>query len=225
MPMFEEELKLERQSSYLLPLLLLVGLVAMILGAVWYWIIPHQKDLSAAEAGDVITAFLKAQGPATVHFHTGLVKASVDEKPRDPHYRLLEKVGVLKLREGKNFVMQASLTPEGERILAQISGVEKTKNPDGTDAYTVPLAERQLVQIVKLTVNGRNRATVDYSWKWVPNQLGDAFDASGTVIKSFKVWDRTTLIQKYGADFYHGVPTSASLMLVRLDKAWKIATE
>ena len=51
------------------------------------------------------------------------------------------------------------------------------------------------------------------------------FDAAGGQVKVFNTWDRATLIEKYGADFYHGDPTRATVNLVRTDKGWKIATE
>jgi hypothetical protein len=47
----------------------------------------------------------------------------------------------------------------------------------------------------------------------VPNQFGDVFDAGGPLVKSFNLWDRQTLINKYNADFYHGEPTKSTLAL------------
>jgi hypothetical protein len=150
---------------------------------------------------------------------------SVDEKPRDPHYRLLEKIGVVKTAKTSGGGTMVTVTPLGERLTASIPGFKKWKNADGTTSYAIPVAERQLVDVSKITMNGVNDAIVEYTWKWVPNKLGDDFDAAGSLVKSFNTWDRATLIDKYGADFYHGDPTRASVNLVRTDKGWKIATE
>ena len=57
-----------------------------------------------------------------------------------------------------------------------------------------------------------------YNWKWLPNALGDTFDAGGPLVKSFGMWERQTLINKYQADFYHGDPTRSTLTLVRQDQ-------
>ena len=35
------------------------------------------------------------------------------------------------------------------------------------------------------------------------DQGGDLFDAAGPAVKAFNTWDRSTLIDKYGANFYH----------------------
>ncbi|HYN16075.1 MAG TPA: hypothetical protein VES66_09860 [Terriglobales bacterium] len=221
--MFEEELKLQKESSYFVPLVMVLVLIAVIVGAIGYWVVPH--SLSQPQAAGLVSAYLKGQGPATVHFHVGVLKPSVDEKIRDPHYRLLEKAGILKLGKAKGDTVSVAFAPEGERKLAAIPGVVKTRNSDGSDAYTVPLADRQLAAVSKVTMSGRDVAYVQFTWKWAPNELGNAFDAAGPLAKSFNTWDRSTLIQNYGVAFYHVEPAQASLTFVRGDKGWRLAAE
>jgi hypothetical protein len=223
---FEAEVKMEKQST-ILPLLLLLSLMAAVLGVVAYVVLEvrARQPLSAKEAGGVVESILKAQGPAITHFHAGLVMPSVDEKPRDPHYRLLEKAGLVKTAKTTGGGTMVTLTPLGQRLATSISGFKKWKNTDGTTSYAIPLADRQLVEISSVTMSGVNDAVVQYTWKWVPNELGDDFDAAGAGVKSFNTWDRATLIDKYGADFYHAAPSRASVNLMRTDKGWKIATE
>jgi len=222
--MFEEELKLQRESSFVIPLVLVLVLVAVIVGAIGYWVIPSHS-LAQPQAAGLVSAYLDGQGPATVHFHVGVLQPSVAEKIRDPHYRLLEKAGILKLGPAKGDAVSVAFTPDGARKLAAIPGVVKTKNSDGSEAYTVPLAERQLVAVSKVTMTGRDIAYVQFTWKWAPNELGNAFDAAGPLAKSFNTWDRSTLIQNYGVAFYHVEPAQAALTFVRADKAWKLAAE
>ena len=222
--MFEEEIKMQRESSYFVPLVLVVVLIAVIVGTIGYFVVPS-KSLSQEQAAGLVSAYLAGQGPATVHFHVGMLQTSVDEKIRDPHYRLPEKAGILKLGPAKGEKISVAFAPEGERRLAAIPGVVKTKNSDGTDAYTVPLAEHQLGAVSKVTMSGRDVAVVQFTWKWTPNELGNAFDAAGPLVKSFNTWDRSTLIQKYGVAFYHVEPAQAALTFVRADKGWKLAAE
>jgi len=146
-----------KQSSYLVPLLLISALVLMAVGGIGYrWMVPRSRGMSSQQATSLIAAYLKAQEPPTVHFHHGQVMPSVDENPMDPHYRLLEKAGVVKsLGRAEGGGITVALTPEGEHQLAEISGAVKTHNSDGTEAYTVPLAERQLVAISRSRCLGR----------------------------------------------------------------------
>ena len=222
--MFEAEVEMEERSS-ILPLILLLCLAAVLVGVVGYVVyqVRETKDLNAQQATPLVTASLDSQGPAMIHFHAGYVKPSVDEKTRDPHYRLLEKAGIITLANSKDGSIRVEITPAGEKVITGIPGFRKDKNVDGTWSYYIPLATRQLVDISKVTMSGVNSATVDYTWKWVPNRLGDSFDAAGPLVKAFNTWDRSTLIDKYGADFYHGTPTRASLIVNRTEKGWQIA--
>ena len=215
--MFEQEVELEKRESSVVPLLLIVAMIVAIVGAAGYFVWQNKQVLSNADASNAIATVLREQGPATVRFHVGLVKPSVAEKPEDPHYRLLEKAGVVKLGKSKDRVFPVALTSDGEKLLAQIPGVSKSKEKDGTDVYLVPLAERRVVEVSKVTMNSPTRASVIYSWKWEPNKLGNLFDASGSLLKSFNTWDRATLIDKYGANFYHADPTKVQIVLGKSD--------
>jgi len=224
--MFEAEVEMEKRSSFL-PVLLLVCLVAAIVGMVTYVVfqVRARTPLSAQEASGIVTAALQGPGAAVIHFRSGLVVSSVAEKPGDPNYRLLEKAGIVKLAKAPRGAELISVTPGGEHLVTAIPGFKKWKEADGTFTYQVPLAQRQLVNITAVTMIGVNNANVDYTWKWVPNQIGDLFDAGGPLVKSFNLWDRQTLINKYEADFYHGNPTKSTLALARGDQGWRISTQ
>ena len=225
--MFEQELEMEKQNS-VVPLLLIVSLILGIVGVAGYFVLQSRKVLTNQEASAVAASVLKLQGPATVRFHTGTIKSSVADKPHDPHYRLLEKAGLV--RVGKDTGPYKSITPieltdQGKRLLEEIPGVTKGSEKDGTEIYSVPLAERKLIAVTKVNMVNPTQATVDITWKWEPNKLGNLFDASGSMVKEFNTWDRATLIQKYGADFYHGDPTKVTLSMIKGDHGWQIANQ
>lgn len=225
--MFEDELKLEKESkalSFSSPFLYIFLVIILIIGGVGYWMFTQQKDITPDQAKVVLESALKAKGSAVVHFHVGAVKASVDEKPRDPHYKLLEKAGFVKLASAKDGAVMVSLTPLGEGTFAKLPEFQKAKNPDGTEGVVVPLASRELAEVTKVTMTGPNTARVEYTWKWNPNKVGEVFDATGTTVKTFSQWDRATLIKSYGVDFYHE-QQKGSVNMMRTDKGWKIYEE
>ena len=224
--MFEAEIEMEKRSSFL-PLLLMTCLVAGIIGIASYLVVQvkAKTPLSAQEAGGIVAAALQGPGPAVTQFHTGLVKPSAEETPEDSRYRLLEKAGIVKLAKAARGSATVSLTPAGERLITALPNVKKWKETDGSFCYQIPLAQRQLVSISGITMVGVNGATVEYTWKWMPNQLGDVFDVGGPLVKSFNLWDRQTLIDKYEADFYHGNPTKSTLALVRTDQGWRLPAQ
>jgi len=222
--MFEAEVEMERRSSFL-PLVLMMCLVTAIVGLAAYVLLQvrERMPLSTQQASGIVT--LQGPGPAIIHFRTGLVKHSTDVKPGDPNYRLLEKAGIVKLAKALRGSVLVSITPEGERLMTGLPGFTKSKEADGAFSYQAPLAQRQFVSIVGVNMNGGNNAIVEYNWKWVPNQLGDVFDAGGPLVKSFNLWERQTLINKYEADFYRGNPTKSTIALVRNGREWKISAQ
>ena len=89
----------------------------------------------------------------------------------------------------------------------------------------MPIAERKLVEISKITMTNPSHAIVDFTWKWEPNQLGEVFDASGPLVKSFNTWERGTLIEKYDASFYHAGSARTTVTLAKVGKHWQIAAD
>ena len=224
--LFAAEVEMESKSSSFLPLLLVAGLVFVVGAVVFYFVKGARDVLTVPVATTSINQILAAQGPATVRFSTGAVVSSVNEKPMDPHYKLLAKIGIVTTKPKGYNSLYVNLTDSGEKLLSTISGVQKATNPDRTVTYLVPLAERKLVDINKVTMIKPHLAKVEYTWKWVPNRLGNEFDASGSLVKSFNSWDRATLIKTYGSDFYSAAPTKASIVLMETnDGTWKPYTE
>jgi hypothetical protein len=222
--MFEQEIAMEKQQSSVVPLLLIVLLIISLVGVALYYVIENRKVLASEEAVGMVSASLKSQEPAAIHFQTGVVTSSVSEKPHDPHYRLLEKAGILRIGKDTGRTTTVTLTPKGEAFLSEIPGVEKSKN-DAAVTYSVPLAGRKLVGTPKVTMTSMGHATVEFTWAWDPTKLGEIFDASGPQVQSFNTWDRGTLIDKYGVKFYHGAPTRGTISCVRGDKSWEISTQ
>lgn len=223
--MFEQELAMEKKSSSIIPLLLIVGLIVGIVGVSMYFVIESRKVMTTAEATPIVLALMEGQKPAVLHFETGNIKAEESEKLREPHYRLLEKEGYLKIGKESASKTPVSLTPQGQAFLAEIAGVKQSKNKDGNDEYTVPMGKRKLVEVSKVTMLSANKAAIEYSWKWEPTKAGDLFDAAGPAVKQFKTWERATLIDKYGAAFYHGDPTKVVITLAKNYYGWKVTAE
>ena len=226
--MFEAEIEMEKKESSIIPLLLVLVLAGLILGGVGgvvWMVVQTKKGLPEQDVAAIITKQLREEGPAKTHFYTGLVKQSAGEKVLDPHYKLLEKVGVIdfKLQKDK-YSAKVSLTPEGEKEMTALGAkVTPPETKDGDTQYVVPLAERKLVAITQIKMDGPNRAYIEYTWKWEPNELGKSFDASGSFVKGFGTYERMALIDKYGAAFYNAEPSKHNVLIVKKDKGWEVA--
>jgi hypothetical protein len=224
--MFEDEIKMEEKSSNVMPLLMVLGLVLAVGGALAYFILESKRTVSESEATQAATGLLNALGPEQVHFHVGFVKANVDEKPFDPHYKLLAKAGLLKLGKPTYKGLDVALTPQGKELF-QALGAKTETNKDGTEAYTVTLATRKLVKISKVEVISPGRAVLEYQWNWEPTKLGLVFDINSPEMKSLTNWESVTLIQKYGATYYQDSKVKTEAVVLLWDdksNVWKPAS-
>ena len=224
--MFEQEVEMEQQQSSVVPLILIIAMILAFVGVAAYYVVENRKVLPAAEAGNLIAESLKSDGPVTIHFKTGMVVASVQDRPHEPNYRLLEKAGLVNIGKDKGRITPVTLTAEGRKMLAEIPGVKENKDPkDGTLEYVIPAAERKLVGAPTITMLGMGHAKADFEWGWAPTPMGELLDASGPLVKSFNTWERGSLIDKYGAKFYHGAPAKATMFFTKGDKGWQISAE
>jgi hypothetical protein len=217
---FEEELKLEKRFN-IMPLLMVLILGGVVVGTIVYFVNQSRQTLTQEQAASVLSAMLADRGPATLHFHTGLIKPAYDEKPGDPHYRLLEKAGYVKVGKTRGDRVPISFTADGQQRLDQLGCEHKTAK-DGEIEHVAPLAERRLVTITKLTNISSRQAVVEFTWTWEPNELGKVFDANHPTFKSFPLWERMVLLDKYGVRFYTE-PIKDSVRLVRTEKGWMIS--
>jgi hypothetical protein len=217
---FEEELKLEKRFN-MMPLVMILVLAAVVVGTISYFVNQSRQTLSQEQAASLLSRMLAERGPATLHFHTGLIRPAFDEKPGDPHYRLLEKAGYVKLGKARGERVPIRFTAEGEKRLEQIGCVHKPAK-DGEIEHVAPMAERRLVAITKVIQVSSRQAVVEFTWKWEPNELGDVFNAGNPAFKNFSLWERMVLLDKYGVRFYNQ-PINDSVRLVRTDKGWMIS--
>ena len=222
--MFEAEIEMEEKSSSFGPVLFIAVLVLAIAGVIYYAIHEKNKSMTEAEASQLITSILKTKGPATIRFRTGIVKQTVEDKPFDPQYKLLEHAGIIKTAK-HDAALQVALTPAGERVISEIKGTTRTRRLEGGETIVVPLADRKLVAITKVEVLSPSRANVNYTWNWSSTRMGEVFDVNNPLVGKFNVWERGSLIKDYGVDYYHADPKPDSFSFVRSSAGWSIAEE
>ena len=223
--MFEDEIKMEEKSSNITPLLMVALLVLGALGVLGYIIMESTRTVSQQEALAAAKTEVAARGPEKIHFHVGLVKPGMDE-PFDPHYRLLEKAGLVKLGKPTFRGLDVTLTPAGVALL-QACGAQEEKDKDGNVAYTVPLAERKLLEVTKVEMVNSRKAVVEYAWSWQPTPLGLVFDINSPAMAKLPINDSAVLIQKYGATYYQEQkPKTSSFQLLWDEKGrkWRMAS-
>ena len=212
--MFEDEVRMEEKSSSILPLLMVATLVLGVLAIAGYLIRESMRTVSDQQALASTKAVVAAWGPEKVHFQVGFLKPATGAQPFDPHYRLLEKAGLVKLGKPTYRGLDVKLTPAGADLL-RACGAQEEKNQDGTVGYTVTLAERKLLKVTKVEMLSSRKAVVQYEWSWQPTQFGLVFDLNGPAMAKLPVYDAAVLIDKCGATYYtEAKPQTGAFTLV-----------
>lgn len=143
--LFAAEVAMESKSSNFAALIMIFALVFVLGGTIFYFFKTSREGLTTPVATNSINEILKAQGGSKINFSVGTIVSSVNEKAMDPHYKLLEKAGILTVKPRSWNSIYANLTPAREKVLSGIQGVDKGNNSDGNTSYVVSLAERKIV--------------------------------------------------------------------------------
>ncbi len=219
--MFEQEIEMEKkEGSSFGPVLIILILVGLFVGSLGVVIFQSKRTLKPEEASAAIDKKLKTSPPVTVSFRTGSLSYDTADKSSDPQYKLLENAGILKIRKTKGYTAQVDLTPSGKEFLASLPNVQTMQNKDHTTVFVLPLASRKLVSVEKVTKLSPQKFQVQYRWKWETTKAGDMFDIDGKLVQSLPNYDRTILIDQHGANYYHGGPAVASILLTKGEGAW-----
>ncbi|MBV9183301.1 MAG: hypothetical protein JO356_18520 [Acidobacteria bacterium] len=212
----------EKGESSAIPFVVMTVLVFAVAAAILYFAIEPRNVLSLPEAVQLVTKSLDAEGASTVRFHTGLIKDRPGESPRDARYRLLEEAGVLEIARPAASRTSVLLTQRGGEILSAIAGVKRSKDADGNESYLVPLAIRKLIDITNISMEGPEHASIEYTWQWQPNALGESFDRLGPAMTMMSAEDQLVLVSKFAARYYHAVPKKETIRVVKRGKGWQV---
>ena len=161
------------------------------------------KDLSRSTAQSMIEASPAYKEAANISladsFHeqmpNGLDKASPDESREQAQQRVLErelqwqpqmaaanKLGLVNLtadfvKEEKAFIQTP--TQWVFKVTARANDKGKAlwkdyKLPETDES--LPIARKEIIEITGITKLGENQATADFTYKWIPNELGKMLD-------------------------------------------------
>ena len=126
--LFAAEIEMESKSSNFLPVVLILALILVVGGTIVYFVKGARDVLTVPVATTAVNQILKAQGPSTIRFSTGTIVPNINEKPQDPHYKLLAKLGIVTTKPKGYSSLIVALNPAGENLFKQITGVQKITN-------------------------------------------------------------------------------------------------
>jgi hypothetical protein len=163
------------------------------------------KILSTDEATKIIEEGSWFKEPLTVRLATGELPSgamTVGDFEIDQIYRTLKALDLIEIKAGSSpLATTVSLTERGKEASEQWEWRRSTTG-DGVrtwDVWEIPVATRDLVQVSPPQSGVPDTAVVEFSWKWVPNPLGEKLTiptktvkSSGSFIKDANGWRLVT---------------------------------
>lgn len=137
----------------------------------------RQKSLTKDEAERLLRAssFLDETATTRLVLYRNLVFPAADLIAQHRDMVKFMDLGLVTVQPnevwlGKPVGARFVLTPEGERAAA--AGWQHTSGSRGEDAWIVPTARKELVQ-VRQPVTRETSADCTFVWKWAPTKIGD----------------------------------------------------
>ena len=96
--LFAAEIEMEKKSSNFGPLVMILVLVLAVGGTIFYFVKTSREVLTTPVATNSVNQILQSMGGGKIHFSVGTIVSSVNEKPMDPHYKLLAKAGIVTIK-------------------------------------------------------------------------------------------------------------------------------
>ena len=144
-------------------------------------------------------------------------------------YLLLQKAGVIEIQPGGG-TTEVMTTSKGDQLFKQFAAQrledDKFKLVTGQQycnfrSWAVPIATKQM-GAVRVTSTGDDSADVTYSWKWKPNEIGQAFTAESPLYKSLSTRQQESLSD---TDFPldNSYPHATKQKFVHDGSGWRLA--
>lgn len=166
------------RARIILWVLLLVALLATLTVGGWIALhFPWLKSLTKAEAERLLRSsnFLSETATTRLVLYRNHVFPAADLIAEHRDMVTFMDLGLVAVQPnevwlGKSIGARFALTPEGERAAA--SGWQHTSGPRGEDAWIVPTARKELVQVREPVIK-KESADCTFVWEWTPTKIGD----------------------------------------------------
>lgn len=161
------------------------GLVlAFACGVAWWFLTHGPRTLTKAEAERLLRSsdYLKETAKTRLVLSRNLFFPATDLLAEHPEVVKFIDLGLVEVRPnevlwGRPVGAKFVLTAAGER--SATDEWQHTSGPGGEEAWFVPTARKELVQVRKPTTRDES-ASCMFVWKWVPTKIGEKTGASKT---------------------------------------------
>jgi hypothetical protein len=147
-------------------------------------------EMSDEDAGKLLNGHEMFSDVQTIKLNTGTIPARVSEVERyQPQYTAFRSMGLLELTSVKidSPDKDSNRSAEGTRVSLTEKGLQESKawTQERENEWTIIVAVRKLVEVIKIHKQGEQIQGIEFSWTWAPNATGDALKRSYGTEKAY----------------------------------------
>jgi hypothetical protein len=182
---------MKEQFIYRKPILIL-SLLCFLSGSdkVYGQSIPYREELTVKAATALLTSHEMFRAPWVTQLHTGEIHAKrSDVEHYRPQYTVFKSLGLIELSDIKKESQDPQTSGFTERTLVSLTekGKSESKNwkQNRENEWQVPVAARELVEIIKIHYDKDVPVGIEFFWTYVPNKMGEALQLKYPVEKAY----------------------------------------
>ena len=148
------------------------------------------SELNKEDAAKLLNAHEMFAAKQTVTLHTGTIYARpADVEHYQPLYTAFKSLGLIEMTAVK--IESPDKDParsiDGTRVSLTEKGLSESKSwrQDGENTWTIVIADRHLVEVVKIHKDEKTIHGIEFSWTWTPNKTGEALKFSYPIERAY----------------------------------------
>ena len=146
--------------------------------------------MSDEDAAKLLNSHEMFRSVQTIKLITGIIPASVSEIAHyQPQYTAFKSMGLIELTSVKTDSpdKDANRSAEGTRVSLTEKGLQESKawTQGGQNEWTIVIAVRKLVEVIKIHQQSERIQGIEFSWTWAPNATGEALKRSYETEKAY----------------------------------------
>ena len=146
--------------------------------------------MSNKEAENLLNSHEMFAAKQTVILNIGTIHARLAEVEKyQPIYTTFKAMGLVELTSVKieSRDKDPSKSTEGTRVSLTEKGFNESKSwkQERENSWAIVIADRQLVEIIKIHRDEKTIHGIEFSWTWVPNKIGEALKFSHQIERAY----------------------------------------
>jgi hypothetical protein len=152
--------------------------------------IPFREELTVKAATALLRSHEMFKDPWITQLHIGEIHAKRGEVEHyRPQYTVFKSLGLIELIELKKESPESQTSISTEKTLVSLTDKGKSESKNWQqrreNEWQIPVATREVVEIMKIHYDKDVPVGIEFSWTYVPNKMGEALKLTYQTEKAY----------------------------------------